>query len=228
MNLKLDIERQIQSDQTSFIGGKPRLPKNEIIPHCKLCGAEQTFFFQMAFTDSMLWNGNSMAIFACTSCQSDDYLIPKMLSSVLKDADIPEGFLSEYQKNFAIIIFPTEDGEIVESYQERIKFGSITKSPGGELGSFGFIGQKPIWVMSDETPATYAGKANMGFLFQISEEYEFLIHGGVKGQIECDFFAENKLQESQDGFYTLFLGNSLYFFGTEDGPKLTYILTQTD
>jgi hypothetical protein len=79
----------------SFIGGKPCLPSDKTVPVCKLCGAEQTFFYQVAFPKGHIWENTSMAVFFCTSCVDENYLIPKMIDDVLLDANIKKGFLND-------------------------------------------------------------------------------------------------------------------------------------
>lgn len=102
--LKLDQSNQKQNESDlSFIGGQPCIPPSIEMPVCELCGAEQTFFFQVAFPEGHVWQGLSMAVFACTSCAHEEYLIPEMLQGALPNADIPEGFLDSYQRNFKII-----------------------------------------------------------------------------------------------------------------------------
>jgi hypothetical protein len=35
-----------QDNSNSFIGGKPCIPKDELLPICKICGEPLTFFFR--------------------------------------------------------------------------------------------------------------------------------------------------------------------------------------
>jgi hypothetical protein len=100
-----------QSDQLSFIGGKPRLPSEKKIPACQLCSSPQTFFFQIAMCDGAMWEDNTLGVFQSTKCADENHLIPEMLGSEpLSGADIPEGFLIQYQRNFSFVVFPTCEG----------------------------------------------------------------------------------------------------------------------
>ncbi|MFC3846183.1 zinc ribbon domain-containing protein, partial [Paenibacillus sp. MAH-36] len=93
------------SNYVSFVGGKPRIPRDINIPKCKLCGSEEAFFFQLAFPTDHAWKDKSMAVFACISCVDEKYFIPPMIKGSLQNAIIPAGFLDEYQVNFNILVF---------------------------------------------------------------------------------------------------------------------------
>jgi hypothetical protein len=73
-------ESKQRSEDTTFIGGFPRLPADVELPHCELCRALQSFFFQVAFPSDHNWAGYSLAVFACTSCETERHCIPPMLS----------------------------------------------------------------------------------------------------------------------------------------------------
>jgi len=114
--LKIDpAESEQGPNDQSYIGGKPTLPEDWEIPLCKLCGREQTFFFQVAFPEGYEWAGSSLAVFACTSCASEDYAIPELLD-VLQEAVIPDGFLETYQTNFRFFVFGTLSARIRNDY----------------------------------------------------------------------------------------------------------------
>lgn len=79
-SLCIDEKQAPQDPQTlSFIGGYPRIPIAEDLPKCQLCGAEQSFFFQVAFPKNHVWRDLSIAVFACTSCDDEKYCVPEML-----------------------------------------------------------------------------------------------------------------------------------------------------
>ena len=142
MAWSLHIRSGAQSNQKSFFGGKPRLPCGTEIPICRLCGARQTFYFQVAFPEGATWAGNTLGVFSCTRCAYENHLIPDMLACALRGADIPEGFLTDYQKNFAFVVFPTDQGSIVGDYEESILFSEIGMIEGDVLGSFGKLGER--------------------------------------------------------------------------------------
>lgn len=225
---KVDLDEKIQSSQDfSFIGGKPKLPENIEMPKCRLCGSEQTFFFQIAFPDNHDWAGFSMAFFACTACANEKYLIPEMLKGQLKDIDIPTNFLDDYQKNFKIIVFRTEQGIIKNEYQEKIVFRKwIQEETDNSEDSGAKIGGLPNWVLEDEAPKTYASKIDMFFIMQIPEKYKFDILPDAPKQLRIGL--TGKAEPLRLPIYRLFLENAIYFFGTkDDNERKVYIVTQT-
>lgn len=112
--------------EESFIGGTPNLPTDVEIPRCKLCAAEQTFFFQITFPSKHQWEGMTLALFACTSCAHENHLVPQMLSGPLPGANIPEGFLLSYQTNFRILVFEKALGAPRTTYQNRVIFKPLS------------------------------------------------------------------------------------------------------
>ena len=214
----------------SFIGGQPALPKEKDIPACKLCGAEQSFFFQIAF-DKGDWKGYSLAAFLCTSCAERGHLIPDMLSGSggLHNADIPANFLDDYQINFSFLVFKTTDREIKQNYKVKVKFFPLeNKKTFFHTEDHIKLGGKPIWILTDESPGMYAGTESMVFLFQIPIDYEFDIVDGAPGQIVWDY-SENKRKPAERDHYKYFLANCIYFFGTENPQKQgVYVIPQCD
>ena len=211
-----------QSNQVSFLGGKPRLPAGKEVPSCQLCGSQQTFFFQVAIPKGG-WAGSTLAVYQCTRCADEDHLIPEMLNSGFAEADIPQGFLN-HQPNFSFEVFPTDQGLIVSSYKETILFSEIQFVEGDSIGSFGKLGGKPDWVLEDESPSTYAGSVKMVFLLEVAPKFQFKLVPNAEPQIELDIMGESS--PSPFDYYQLFIGNALYFFGTGSGDKAVYAITQ--
>ena len=221
-----DRESTQDIDQESFAGGKPKLPSGTAIPHCKLCGDEQSFFFQLAFPDGHIWEKNSLAVFGCTSCANDEYLIPEMLNTTLYQANIPANFLEDYQVNFALLIFETAQGELVSSYETKVSYKPITLAPALDRSiNDSRVGGEPVWYLDDEGPATCDSKYKMHFLFQLAEGIQFEIEKGSPGQAVLDILGKSEL--SENNYYDLFLENFIYFYGVDVGDKkLVYVLTQ--
>jgi hypothetical protein len=210
-----------------FIGGIPKLPPTILIPRCKLCKADQSFMFQIAFPDSHRWHGLSLAVFSCTSCADQNYLIPRMLSASLPGVAIPEGFLESYQTNFRFLVFASDEAQVRKSYIERVRFQGLNLEP----VSPDFVGHKiggvPNWLMKDETPASYRGSIKMFFLLQLQQGFQFEIHNHASPQIELGI--DGLPQPSPVSYYQLFNGNAIYLFGTDDRSEpLVYAITQID
>lgn len=232
------VEGTQEDHDRSFLGGVPCLPEVEH-PACRLCGAKETFFFQLEFPDSSPWRGKVLALFACTKCCHEDHLIPEMLKGPLLAVNIPKEFLTSYQTNFSVIVAESEECQRWSSYKETICFKRLilqgrrpTKKKLVALpletrvsGLFGRMAPTPKWFLGDETPATCDGNLPLVFLFQIQREFAFEIHPDAPGQIKFDYFS-NSLKESEDRWYKLFISNEIYFFGTAEGEPLVYILTQ--
>jgi hypothetical protein len=207
-----------------FVGGKPKLPPGSAVPRCKLCGAEQTFFFQVAFPDDHAWAGLTLAVFACTSCADENSLIPEMLAGALPGANIPKNFLEGYQKNFRFEVFQTTAGRIANDYHERIRFRRI-RFGDGNGSSLGQIGGTPTWVLEDESPYLYDSTTPMCFLLQVSRGINFETVDGAPRQMEIGLSGDQ--EPSPYDFYQLFIGNAVYMFGTKGPPLyLVYAITQ--
>ncbi|MFK9094438.1 hypothetical protein [Bacillus salipaludis] len=225
--LKMDPSNQQQNESDrSFIGGHPCVPASMEIPVCQLCGAKQTFFFQAAFPESHIWHDLSMAVFACTSCAHEEYLIPEMLQDTLPGADIPKGFLESYQRNFKIIMFETKEGKLRKDYKEKVQFKRWNLTPVSENAiSENKIGGQPNWLLEDESPASYNSTVPMFFLMQLMEDFTFDIVPDAHPQIIISL--RGNPEPSKHRYYELFLANQLYFFGTNNRSEpLVYILTQ--
>jgi hypothetical protein len=221
-----DQTRQVASDD-NFIGGVPKLPAAEPLPSCKLCNAEQTFFFQIRLPGDHPWDGFSLAVFACTSCADEDHLIPEMLSGTLRGIEIPTGFLEDYQSNFRFLAIPW-DGSPRETYVEKVRFKRLELRPSQDPpASANYVGDTPTWVLGDESPGRYAGKTAMVFLLQLRQGLEFQTLQSAPPQVVLGLSGEP--EASTESYYQLFLGNALYVFGTVGLAKpLVYAVTQVD
>jgi hypothetical protein len=213
-------------DEDSFIGGKPKLPTSQSIPTCPLCGAQQTFFFQIALPETNPWEGLSLAVFSCTSCADREHLIPEMLNVPLHGADIPERFLETYQSNFRFLVFETDAAKLKNEYRSKIRFAAVSLELSRDPNVNGNkVGGRPNWVLEDESPKTYAGRTPMFFLLQFQNEYKFHLLEGAPPQIELAL--DRTPQPSPLNYYQLFIGNALFLFGTADRQNpLVYAITQ--
>jgi hypothetical protein len=222
-----DAHAQSAAD-LSFVGGRPRLPPSAQVPVCSFCGAQQAFFFQVAFPSDTVWAGRSLSVFACVSCAVPGTLIPEMLDGPLLGVDIPAGFLDTYQKNFKFLVFPTSEALVNEEYIQRVKFVRLRLDPSDNPLTLGHkIGGIPTWVLGDETPGGYAGNSEALFLLQLEQGLEFETVEGTPHQIELGL--DRKPKASRRDTFRLFLGNALYLFGIEDERRpLVYAITQID
>jgi hypothetical protein len=213
-------------EHTSFIGGKPLMPRGTNVPKCNLCEAKQTFFLQLSFPDGHSWSGLTIAIFSCTSCADANRLIPKMLNTTLLGADIPEGFLEQYQENFHFLVFETVSGIINQSYAEKIKYKPLhLRAVADSLADGNKIGGVPKWILEDESPRSYANRYEMFFLLQLKEDMKFDILDSASPQMMIGLQGNPEL--SSDRYYQLFIGNKIFMFGVCDPLNpLVYALTQ--
>lgn len=214
-----------QDNDLSFVGGLPRIPEAEDIPSCRLCGAQLTFFFQVAFPQDHVWGSRTMALFACTSCAHEEHFIPKMLEGPLPGINIPENFLTSYQQNFRILVFDTDQGIIRKDYEPKVFFKRwdlVSSPPNAHEHK---IGGEPNWLLDDEAPATYRHTVPMVFLMQLLEGVTFEKLPEAPPQMTLGLTGDP--EPSVNSYYELFLGNNVYFFGTQDeNEPLVYILTQ--
>jgi hypothetical protein len=221
--LKIDKNAK-EGNFLSFIGGKPSLPRDICIPDCQLCGSQLTFFFQIAIPTNHQWEGLSMAIFACTTCVNEEYLIPEMPDGILSNIKLPKGYLHTYQRNFKILVFKTKEA-VTKKYTEKIKYKPISLQATKNLNiSLDKLGGNPNWLLDDESPSMY-DEVPMFFLLQMLENYQFEILPNALPQMTLGLNGDPI--PSEERYYELFLGNKLFFFGTEDRSNpLVYITTQ--
>lgn len=215
---------QDDSDR-SFVGGLPCLPAQTTIPTCGLCGMLQSFFFQLAFPEGHSWHGLTLAVFSCTSCVNEAFLIPEMLPGPLRGISVSEEFLRSYQRNFRFIVFDSSLGQLLTAYEPRVAFRRLQigrSSPAGDV--IGHVGGTPRWVLDDESPGSCGETDPMHFLFQLNAGLHYPIIGTAPRQMRNSF----KPELSPHSHYELFLGNAAYWFGTSAKQRLAYVITQID
>lgn len=218
----LSRRREPQDIQRSYVGGKPSLPSRTTLLFCRLCGQNQTFMFQVAFPSGTNWSGKTLACFACMRCADERFLIPEMLDDHLQGCDIPAGFLTSYARNFAFLVFPTNEAKIVEDYDEQVAFFALELQ--GPSAEFGRIGDTPTWISHDESPATYNSTVPMVFLMELVPGVQFTKVERAPPQTELDILG--RPSPSPLDCYRLFLRNAIYLFGTSVGDPLVYAVTQ--
>lgn len=207
----------------SFIGGWPVLPEETEVPVCRKCGAILTFFFQVAFPKNHYWRGLSLAVFECTFCDPPATMLPTLLPQEIDGRDIPLSFFPSYQSNFRFLAFPTRLGRMRAKYPVRVAYCKLLLRQAVNPGNQGNkVGGLPYWLVSDQSPATYAGKTKMVFLMQIRHRHEFHITPEAPPQ---KVFENPKLPN--DPYYHLFFSNQSYFFGTvSPSEPMVYVTLQ--
>jgi len=209
----------------SYIGGIPKLPAGRKTPRCNLCNNEQSFLFQIAFPQGHFWDGFSIASFICTLCADERFLIPEMLQQGLFEANIPKGFLDDYQVNFSFLVFKNENLASHNSYKPRVRFKRLEFEPVEQDFEGSKIGGAPSWMLEDESPRSYAGVHPMFFLLQLRQEFQFDLYEDAPRQVELALDGTQKI--SSLAYYQIFNGNSVYLFGTENRTEpLVYAVTQ--
>ena len=213
-----------------FVGGQPSMPDEMPLPSCGLCGNQQTFFFQVAFPTESPWAGLSLATFECTSCAHEDHLIPRLLTPLV-GADVPKGFLDDYQVNFRFLVFPTRSAVRRTDYKSRVAYRewSLVRPIEQCFGGFK-IGGQPTWELEDETPAVYAGSVQFAFLLQVPVDFHFETVHGAPPQVRLDPTPTTPNGEQlTENYYELFVANALYLFGTTGTTdRLVYAVVQSD
>ena len=219
-----DQTHQSDTDQ-SYIGGIPRVPIAWEHPECSLCGGMQTFFFQIRFPVGVKWSGLTLAVYACIECADENWLIPEMIKEPLRGAGIPLEFPEKYQRNFKFVVFDSQESSLDEGYEPRVAFQGIEIHAKRSQRSIGKIGGIPDWLLEDEAPSLLSDGENLFFLLQLYQSLSFQRVNGAPPQIELGL--DGTPYPSGLEHYELFLGNALYFFGTEipDAKKI-YLLTQ--
>ncbi|CAI8760640.1 hypothetical protein [Pseudomonas chlororaphis] len=220
------INKLPKTESASYIGGKPAIPQGKSIPKSPN-GSLMSFYFTLQFPEAHSRYGYTLSVFAATDDFNEDYTIPEMLKAPLLGATIPDNFLRNYQEYFAAFLFRNEEKVYASDYPIRIAMTPLAFSHSKGSDVFGWAGDKPKWLMGDETPAQYKGTA-LDFLLQIYREQSFPIIDTAPAQQEIDIFGKSKPRTKRN--YTLFNQNELYFFGsrTEDVDDRVYIITQCD
>ena len=208
------LEQQQTFDESSFVGGIPKLPPSLPLPECKLCGDSQTFFLQVGYSSGHKWEGFSTAIFFCTSCVDEDHLIPRVIST--KDGVILSNRLDEDAPNYSLITFETASSVPRHEYTQRIKFKKISwheSKTARQRDSF--IGENPKTSPLITMPQRY-GHYNVIFLFQIGKDTLFETLESAPTQAELVFPGLSGIIPKNA--YQLFLGNTLVVIGI-DSPS---------
>lgn len=210
------------ADQDNFVGGRAKLPPEVEYPVCKNCGAAQTFFFQIAFPEGQTWAGHSLAVFACTACRDpdnpvpsvDQILIPSMKRMDLRRGeDVPDGALDLYQKVCRFLVFRSTEAVVRTDCPERVRYRAISLelATDDKPTKKSKVGGRPGWVTTDLTPGNYLGEP-LRFLMQWRHGFEFDRLPGSPAPYNPFMDVEPDLTANV-GFYQLFLGTQLYFFG---------------
>ncbi len=220
------INKITEAESASYIGGKPAISQGISIPKSPN-GSLMSFYFTLQFPEAHSLHGYTLSVFAATDDFNEDYTIPEMLKIPLLGAIIPDNFLSDSQKYFATLLFRNEEKTYASDYPTRIAMTPLAFSHSKGSDVFGWAGDKPKWLMGDETPAQYKGMA-LDFLFQVHGEQSFPIIDTAPAQQEMDIFGKSKPRIKRN--YTLFNQNEIYFFAsrTEDVDDRVYIITQCD
>lgn len=212
----------------SFCGGVPLMPARCELPVCGLCGAQQTFFFQVRLSSGDIWDDRCLAVFHCTECADERFFIPPMVEGKLAAAHISESFLKTYEKNFRLIHFSSCDNLVLRRDSvEKVRFSSWhTTSENVPADAHSFIGGRPEWAQDDETPAEYGLGGSFEFLMQLAEGTEFKLVDSAPGQVTLGL--DRKPKRLKRRSYRLFLGNQTFFFGAvlDKQPAGVYTITQ--
>lgn len=212
-------------EQSSFVGGQPKLAASVELPICKNCGAAQTFFFQVAFPEGHPWSGLTLAVFECTACILDavpiprvnKVLVPSMKRMDLRPGeDLPKGALDLYQKTCRFLVSPTAEGVVRNDYPERVQYRPIAFEPAPSekpTTKKSKIGGKPGWVtIDDETPGKYLGQP-LDFLMQWQHDFQFDLVPGAPAPYHPDMEFVPELKQVKRCL--LYQGTQLYFFGNQ-------------
>ncbi len=222
LSLSLGSPLAQTGEEPAFLGGRPRLERGATWPTCDLCHAQQTFFFQVDFPKGHGWDGRSLAVFACTRCKHQDFLIPEMLPGPLTGATVSLDFVVKYQRNFRFLVFPSVNGVLRGEGEPGVLFRPILMEPRRVSNAIGHLGGAPRWIIEDESPA-----APFFFLMQLDEEFVFETTPEAPRAMDLDL--RGRPVPSAEPGYPLFLANALYLFGAEvAGAAYVYALTQVD
>jgi hypothetical protein len=210
----------LPSSNHTFKGGVPELPVAIPLPACASCGSGMSFFLQVALSQPHPWGGSVVAVFQCISCCDENSLIPAMIEGELAGAVIPEGFLSDYQTNFRILVAPASECVPRRDYTAQIVRAEFEADDSR-------LGESPRWLLDDESPGGYGTSTTPVFLFQLPQGTKFDRLPGAPKQKTLDL--SGAAVDSDEAHYELFVGNQLYVFGFGDpAGDHVYVITQVD
>jgi len=190
-----------------------------------------TYFVQLSIPVSGgNWAGKSVLLFACTDCVDEDYLIPELLESGLRDAVVPAGFIEKCQTNFRLIVCSTDEAVIRTDYQERVVFQPLEQRSVSTQPMAAKIGGNPRWILDDESPSRLSSGDTFVFLGQLTNDKPWPIVDGAPPQMEPDYSQRGKASRpSSYREYSLFVDNTIYLFGVDSpGYHGVYVIVQSD
>ncbi len=201
----------------SFKGGVPNIPPALDLPHCALCKAEMTFFFQIAFPQDHVWEGRVMAVFHCTSCVNVNNYWPKLVFAE-EHLMLEDDVLDTYQTNFRIFVFGAREAVSLRNEAKRVlKFEGIEFEKIAPAAKARKVGGTPNWSKhrwSGTSPSelykqiTYMG-GGVVFLMQTENDWTFTRLPEAPPQFE-----HYTVDQPRFNRYVLFNGPHLYFSGT--------------
>jgi hypothetical protein len=206
----------------SYIGGQPMLPFGFEIPKFDLTGTDLTFFFQFSLPEGHVWNGKIISVFCVTDFAREDILLPN-LPEPLREAKLTQSFFEGYQTFFRVFIFDKSHLNLATGYKPVIEYHELRVldliNDGDIL--FGEVGDRPNWILEDESPSDFEGKAShLHFLFQTKIDYEFAKCADAARQRVIDYGSSTPAHtESYVDTYSLFVANETYFFGIDGDVK---------
>ncbi|MCU7251612.1 hypothetical protein [Pseudomonas koreensis] len=213
------------TETDSYIGGLPVVPKGTSLPKSE-SGIPLTFFFTVKLPKNHKFFGYTLSFFSATGEFDENLSIPEMITTELKNAIIPSGFLKQYQKLFKVFFFKSETATTLEEVS-NIKLQHLDFSDQETGDVFGWAGTSPKWVLEDESPSSYEGQP-ISFLLQVKNEQTFEILDTAPPQKEINIFGGEKDRKKRNYFF--FNENEVFFFGrpSEKPDDNVYIITQCE
>lgn len=228
-----DIPQSVRD--LSFKGGLPNIPDRFDVPHCQICDAPLTFFFQIAFPEKHVWEGRVMVAFDCKSldhpCSGAGY---NSISIPYTDKyiHVDDSLLDSYQKKFHFSVFNADEATRLQSkFDEKLAFERLTfehVNPRARYDGMDKIGGKPAWFVYRSTDEganrykkmTYRG-GGFDFLMQIENYWTFRRLPHVPLETKSRYLTKATAPERD---YYMFITNHLKFFGTNspevDPPRV--------
>ncbi len=211
----------------SYVGGKPMLPKDVSIPvHPKL-NTPLTFYFQIAFPEFHAWYGKLLSVFYVTDDYISGEMTPEMITYNEKNYDVSSKFIESSQKLFKVMVSNVNEVVLYEDYLPVVELNYLDFEVGNQVFDyFGMIDSKPLWLLEDESPATLDSELDFSFLFQTNLDIDFKRTSLSPRQKIEDYENIGKIRDSFSNHYSLFGGNSIFFFGVKE-KNIVYLVIQS-
>lgn len=209
-----DVAGPQRDVDTWFLGGRPRLPADVIVPACRVCGEEMTLFLHAATPPVGRWADRAINLFACTA-HADPGVIPDAWPStgagVGDRIALPPGYLETYQTFFRIVVVDVDASTVLAAYRPRLAFERLAPVASGARWLLRAGGLPGMPASETVRRATYGSADDLEFLLRVRGGLRFRVEPGAPPQARL--YPDPTERTGVVPGYELFEGAPLWLFG---------------